>query len=155
MYCNEEKITVLLLIGMLFILHIIVLACLYVNDKRIKAMLSSGIKQIELLSLTKQKYFFVYYKRKEGFISKHAFISMIVYYILNFAGFVALFIQFITGNNSPLLTTCGILIFLNIGLIFLVSVHPAITDEQKMELDEYMDKERWRQEDERKKRRHS
>ena len=136
-----------ILIILLFILQTIVLACLYVTDKRIKFISNSGVKQIKLLTLTKFKYCFVYYRRKKGLISRHAFVCMIVYYTLNFTGFFVMFLIFITGNISLLQTTCSVFLFLNIGLVFLVSLQPSLTFEQEITVKEYVDKERWRKED--------
>lgn len=139
-----------ILILLLFILHIIVLVCLYATDKRIKHISNSGIRQVNMLTLTRFKYYFVYCRRKKGLISKHAFVCMIVYYILNFTGFFIMSFQFITGNSSSLQTTCSILLFLNIGLVFLVSLQPALTFDQTIALKDYIDKEKWKQEGEKK-----
>ena len=136
-------------------LHVIILLCIYNTDKRIKSMLYSGIKQTSMLKQTSRKYFFVCYRRKEGLISKHAFVCMIIHYILNTTGFALLFIQFITRNNISMQITCSILLFLNIGMIIPASLQPALTSKQELLLKEYMDKERWRQEDERKKKKYS
>ena len=137
----------------LFIIQFMVLLCLYTTDRRIQFMSKSGIKQVELLALQKYKRFFVYYRRKDGLITKHAFVCMIAYYIINFAWFIIVLIQIITGNASYLATICGIFILANLVLLFPVFLQPALTFEQTLLLREYEYKEQARKEKEKKGRR--
>ena len=125
----------------LLLLQIWVLWTLYSTDRQIKLVLKLGITQekAKMYNLKKYKYFFVYYERKGGIISKNAFVVMIAYYIINLVGFYAAFSQFfIDGSVVPL----GYLIFLNIGLLIAAAVGKSLEPYQKRFLDEYKAKER-------------
>jgi len=125
------------------------LAFLYIADKRLKFLAESGIeirsklgvkKQVRVFILERYKYLFVYYKRKESIITKHAFLCMIAYYIINIVGFAVLTHQFVMGNSSFIVG--AIFCFLNLGLMIAVQQQPALNYEKGQMLNEYMSKER-------------
>ena len=133
---------IILALVVTFLLQLVVLHALYFTDRQIKLVLMLGITQekAKMFNLKKFKYFFVYYRRKEGIISKNVFVGMIAYYIVNFIGFLTVFIQlFIDGSVVPF----GVLGFLNICLWFAIAfLGPNLEPRQKIFLDEYKAKER-------------
>ena len=98
------------------------LSFIYCADRDLKLALKIGVKKIRQYTLTNNnKYFFVYTKRKEGIITRYAFMCMAAYYILNFAGLISVLFQIITESTSfSTITTC-IIIFLNLGLLIAVA----------------------------------
>jgi len=75
------------LVIVVFLMQFGTLTFYYIADRELQFLSKSGIKQYEQITLTKWNYLFVYYKRKEGLISKFILKCMIVYYITNGAGF--------------------------------------------------------------------
>ena len=128
------------LVVLVFMANALVLSFLYFTDRELKLLLQIGLGQYKLLSLNKWKYFFVFYKRKEGIITKHAYVCMIAYYIVNGIEFIWLFIQIITGNNSFISETCMVQGFSNIGLLAIVVIEPRLTPEEKRIKFEYLEK---------------
>ena len=144
---------------------------LYFHDKELKLLSKLDIKQVKMLTLpTHYRSFFVYYRRKEGLITKHAYIWMIAYYIVNGVGFVTLFIQLIyefiiesdlysiltaagTIDTNPALGyTCCILAVSN-GILFVAAqLKRELGLDQKQVLLSYRIKERKNREEEKRKR---
>jgi len=124
---------------LIFLSEFVVLAFIYITDRELKLLSQIGIKQYELLTLSKGKYLFVYYERKKGLITKPVFVCMITYYIVNGAGFIALFIQLIIENDSLIRESSTILIIGNLGLLFMVGIYtPKLSAEQKHVKWEYL-----------------
>ena len=132
------------LLVVLFFSQFGILLFLYISDRRLKHVLKSGIKPVKMLALTKSKYFFVFYKRKDGLITKHAYSCMIAYYMINSAGFATIITQIIVGSSLPL-ATCCILAFSHVGLITAINSQPVLSYEQKKMLERYLGRERDRQ----------
>ena len=85
----------------IFMSQVSVLILLYIADRGLKIVSKNRIKQVEMISLRKShRNFLVRYRRKEGIITKFAFKCMIAYYIINATGFIAIFIQYVLGDNS-------------------------------------------------------
>ena len=126
-------------IAIVLLIQILTLVFLYLTDMERKFFSRSGVKQCKLLTLKRGKYLFLFYERKGNIITKHAFICMIAYYIVNGAGFAALLIQAITGNDSFEKDIFATLIFANIGLlIVVVGGNPRkLTPDQNKEYWEY------------------
>jgi len=72
---------------------------LYAVDRQLKYFAELNIKKVKLLTLTKSKRLFVYYNRKENVITKDAFISMIIFYIINTLGILLLLAHFIAKSD--------------------------------------------------------
>jgi len=127
------------LIIIVLMMQSVFLVFLYITDMELKFFSQIGIKQCELLTLKKGKYLFLFFKRKENMITKHAFVCMVAYYIINCAGFIALLVQAITGNNSFVTESCVALVFSNIGLLIaVVSGNPKkLTSNQQKDYFEY------------------
>lgn len=127
------------------------LVFLYVADRRLFFVSKSGVTQVKALKLLKtHRYLFVYYKRKEGHITKHAFKCMIAYYIINAVGCAALFIQFFWANGSFIAATCSFIIMAHVGLIAAVGT-PLLNNEQQKMADKYIQDERERKKKEKEK----
>ena len=116
------------------------LTALYFSDRKLKYLSKSGLGQADIFKLAKFKYLYIYYRRKEGLITKHAFLCMIAYYIINLTGFVAIIILYVSDNSSLLEVVC-VLVFFNIGL-FTVTGRSDLAPEIRYKLEIYMDKER-------------
>jgi len=129
----------------IFMSQVSVLILLYIADRGLKIVSKNRIKQVEMISLRKShRNFFVHYRRKEGIITKFAFKCMIAYYIINATGFIAIFIQYVLGDNSFFTITSVIIVFANIGLIFPTGSQPELDFEQKVMLERYLIDERER-----------
>ena len=139
---------------------------MYYRDKELKLISRLDIKPVKMLALPeKYRRFFLYYQRNEGIITKHAYVWMIAYYIINVVGFVVLFIQLIiesniytaltiggnTDNNSSLANTCIILAASNMGLVFAAQLRLDLNPDQKQVLLSYQTEERKRREEEKRK----
>ena len=126
------------LLVLLFLEQSIVLIFIYCTDRELKYALKIGVKDSKLYKLTRCKYLFVYTKRKDGIITKHAFMCMIAYYILNFTGLISVFVQIIFGSVifgiiSSLTITICIFIILNIGL-FIAATPPFALNFKEREM---------------------
>ena len=128
------------LIALVFLGNFVVLISVYITDRELKSLSQIGIKQFKMLKLYKWKYFFIFSRRKEGIITKHAFMCMVAYYVINSAGFIALLIQLIIKSDSFITANCVILGFLNIGLLFLVVSQPRLNLEQRKQRFNYLQK---------------
>ena len=125
---------------------------LYVADKRLKFASMCGIKQVTIFTLSKSRYFYIYYRRKEGRIIKHAFLCMIAYYIINVTWFIVIFIQLVMDNILSFTATHAILLLSNL-VLFGVAGSPLIDYEHGRLIDEYIANVRDREKKE--KRKHS
>ena len=128
------------LIAIVFMIEPVVLLFVYIADSELKLVSRIGIKQTKLLKLHKWKYLFVFSKRKEGVITKHAFMCMVAYYIINSAGFIALLVQLMIKSDSFITASCVIFGFVNIGLLFLVVTQPRLSFEQRKQRFDYLQK---------------
>ena len=117
----------------------LVLAFLYSADRELKFLAQGGIQQHEQITLTKWKYLFVFSKRKDGIISKHAYRCMIAYYIVNGTGYVALLFLYIAKNDPFITISCIILAFANLGLLAMVGSQPRLTPVQEERKLKYME----------------
>ena len=112
----------------------VILLYIYISDKDLKSVAYFSIKDVKFITLTKCKYLFVYHKRKEGIITKHAFLCTIANYIINGTIIIALLVSIII--NSEALFENGhyfvITIFvLNVALIMAVISQPNLSPEQR------------------------
>ena len=108
------------------------LILLYIADRGLKLASKSRAKQVEMFALTaKHKYLYVYYRRKDGIITKYAFMCMIAYYIINVTGCIVLFAQYIMDNSSFPTPICVILIFANTILFIPSGSQPTLSFEQR------------------------
>ena len=99
----------LLVIIVVFLIQLGVIIFLYFTDKYLKLVSKAGIRQVKMYTLKRSRYLFVYQKRKEGIITKYAFVCMILYYMINIAGLITISIKmFIIGDNSSLVLTTSI-----------------------------------------------
>ena len=114
----------------LFIFAAITLLLIYGADKELKYLSHINIKKVKLIKLTKGRCFFIYHNRKDNMITKHSFVCMIVYYILNVPGCSMLIIHFITNNNL-FFNICVILLFLNLILFITSGMKISLTEEQR------------------------
>ena len=147
-----------IMLVLVFIIQSATLICLYFADRGLKFASKSGIKQVKMLTTKKYKSFFVYYRRKEGVITKHAFVCMIALYIIDFVGLVAISIQFTMDaesslylffstatmdSNPPLAITSCILAVFSVVLLVAATSQPEykLSFEQKNALSEYIAKE--------------
>ena len=113
---------------------------IYISDKDLKFVSEIGLKQIDMLTLKRGKYSFVYYKRKEGIITKHAFVCSIISYILNGVAYPIIFIPYITNMDLLLGLVIMMIFLLDFVLIIFVYSQPKLTFEEK----EIRDKEKMR-----------
>ena len=127
------------LVAFIFITQFVALVFYYSTDRELKFLARGGIQQHEQLTLTKWKYLFVFSKRKEGIITKHIFICMIAYYIVNGAGFAVLLFLYFSKNGPLIGFCCAFLVFANIGLLFILDTYPKLTPEQKKMRLDYME----------------
>jgi len=134
--------TIIALIGVIFFMQFIALILLYFADRGLKIVSKIRAKQVDMFTLTKSKYLYVYFRRKEGIITRFAFKCMIAYYAINISGVIAIFAPFIMGNSSFLMGACGFLIFAHIGLFVPIGSQPALNFEQKVMLERYFADER-------------
>jgi len=117
-----------------------ILLFIYISDKDLKFVSEIGLKQIDALLLKKGKYIFIYHKRKEGIITKHAFVCSITSYVLNGIAFPTILISYIT-NMGFLLGLAMIVVFLSdFVLVIFVCSQPKLTFGEK----EIRDKEKMR-----------
>ena len=120
-----------------------ILMFIYNADRRLKHVLKSGIKPVKMRTLTKNKYLFVFYRRKEGLITQHAYLYMIAYYFINAIGFTTMLIQYTTESNYSL--TCYILASLHLVMFIAVSTQPSLNPVQQKMFERYMEGEPGRQ----------
>jgi len=132
-------------VGLVLIFQLSTLLLLPVADRKLKFVSKQDIKHVEMFVLMKKsKYFFVFYKRKEGIISKHIYLCMLVYYIINVIGFISISIQLLFDNSHFLTATFIILGHLNLGLLIAVASQPFLNHEQKCRINNYRIEERWK-----------
>ena len=139
---NNEIESMIALLCVIFINQLGILVFLYFADRTLKLLSKSGFKPVVIYTLQIYKRFFVYYKRKDGHITRFAFLFMIIYYIINITGFTAIFIQLILKSSLYLTQTSSILVFLHIALLIFASSQCNRSFEEKKILDRYMDGER-------------
>jgi len=130
------------LVVFIFMMQSGVLLYFYITEREMKFLSQIGIKQCEQLMLTKWKYLFVFSKRKEGIITKHAYVWMIAYYIVNGAGFVILFVLYIAKNDLLINVCFGVLLFANLGLLIFAIIQSRLTSVQEEMRSDYMQKQR-------------
>jgi len=111
--------------------EIAALSSIYETDRTMRLLSENGIRQYQTRPLGKWKYLFLIYKRKEGVITRYAFLWMVIYYFINGIGFFALYIQFITENPSFIRAITCIICFANLGLLYLSIYQPKISYEQR------------------------
>jgi len=132
----------LVILVVTFCIQLGALVFMYVADRELKLVLKVGIKQVEMLTLKKSKYFFVYSKRKGGVITKHAFKCMIAYYVMNTAGFTLLLLLSIEGFSSFVTVTSCILGFSNAVLVPVAGSQPVLDYNQKNRVYTYLTEEK-------------
>ena len=116
MHIEDSGMSVIIIV--MFFIQLVTLTSLYFTDRRLKRESKSGNKKVKMLTITKYKYFFMYYKRNEGVITKYAFVCMIAYYIVNLTLFTILTTQFFIDSSLSLTIPTATLCFLNIGLLY-------------------------------------
>ena len=108
----------IVLIIIIFFNQFVTLAYMYSSDRRLQWLSDNGVEKTKMITLTKHKYFFVFYRRKRGLITMYIFKCMLAYYIINFWGVVAITIQYFAMNDIIISAAivCGInLILLHIA----------------------------------------
>ena len=140
------------LLILIFIVQFVTIVWLYFTDRELKFAYESGIKQVKMITLSRSRHFFVYYRRKEGVISKYVFVCMIALYITDFVGLTAISIQFIIENDlylsltatmdsNPSLMITVVVFTVISGVLFVAATGYELSFEQKNELREYISKE--------------
>lgn len=98
-----------------------------------------GVRRVtQFKTLKRGKYLFLFFKRKEGIITRHAYMCMIAHYVINGTGLIASLIQIITENNS--FTSGGgvTLAILNMCLLVVILARkPDLNKEEKKIYFEY------------------
>jgi len=134
----------LLVIIVVFLIQLGVIIFLYFTDKYLKLVSKAGIRQVKMYTLKRSRYLFVYQKRKEGIITKYAFVCMILYYMINIAGLITISIKmFIIGDNSSLVLTT--LIFGGCDVILLGYAGGPNDPVERGMVKQYMEEEKRRQ----------
>jgi len=128
------------LLVLVFLMQFVVLVFLYCTDRELKCASGIGVKDVEMLTLAKSKYLFVYYRRKTGIISKHALIRMAMFYLINFAGLITVLVQIAVGGASSLTITYSVFCILNMGLLVAVLPNYALNAEERKRMLDYHQK---------------
>lgn len=108
----------IVIIVIILFAQFVTLVYMYVSDRRLQWLSDNGVEKTKMIALVKYKYFFVYYRRKRGLISKYIFRCMIAYYIINIAGVIAITIQYFAMNNTVISTS--IVLGFNVALLPIV-----------------------------------
>lgn len=123
---------------------------LYFTDRKLKLYSILSIRQVSMLKLTKFRYFFVYYKRREGVITKRAFVCMIAYYIVNTIGGMAVFAPSIIALDLSLTNILICYLVSHIGLFMAAIGIRELEYEQKKIYNSFIEDQRKRKTEEKK-----
>ena len=138
-------------LGMLFSWQFFILFVLYFTDKKLKLYSKLGLRNVNMHTLTKCRYFFVYYKRKEGIITRRAFVCMIAYYIVNIIGCLAILVQFIIVRVPYMADIIFYYLVSHVGLFAAAMCIRKLDDEQEKVFKKYEEEERERRKEEKRK----